>query len=181
MASVSRGGSLLAAEFAKVAVADESLILLVPKSVAESFQAAAKGDGFDAVEKRMSFVAAFEVIVRNARAEMVNVMEADVTGKPLEDFREFVERTALQCGCGVVPLVATLPIGVFKLMLHVKEPDTCGTGDGHHGELNEDVLFKTENPTERSDQSENSEVHPIAGTAIALAGFGGGEAVHHDE
>ena len=37
-----------------------------------------------------------QVVIRNLRAQMVNVMEADVTRDPLQNLREFVIRALLR-------------------------------------------------------------------------------------
>src|SRR5687768_1435036 len=82
--------------------------LFIPETEGEGLQDGEEGDGLDALEKGMGAVASLEVVIGNARAEMVNVMEADVAGKPLEYLRQFVEGTALQGGGGVIPFVGAL-------------------------------------------------------------------------
>ena len=79
----------------------------------------------------MRVVAALEVVVRNLRAEMMQVVIADVPREPLENAREFVERTPLQCRRRVVPVLSPLPIGVLELVLHVKQPDAGRRGEQH--------------------------------------------------
>ena len=72
-------------------------MLFVPKTEGERLEAGEERDGFNFLEQRLGFVAAFEVVVRDTRAQMMDVMEADVAGEPLKNFRQFVERTTMQC------------------------------------------------------------------------------------
>ena len=85
----------------------------------------------------------FQVVVGNHRVEMMNVMKPDVSGKPLENFREFVITTAFHGSRGKIPLLTLGPISVFELMLDVEEPDSTCSGNQHHGDLNDDKRKKS--------------------------------------
>src|SRR5688572_6729571 len=110
--------------------AHEFLRRLVPESKAQGLQARGQSDGFDVLEYGVCLVTALEVVVRNARAQVMDVMEPYVSGQPLQDPRQLVVRAALQRRGGVVPALFTLPVGVFELMLDVEEPDSGGAR--HH-------------------------------------------------
>ena len=69
---------------------------------------------------------------------------ANVAGEPLKNFRQLVERTALERGSGVVPIFTAFPINPFKLMLHVEQPYTHAARNGHDHQLNEHVGFEAE-------------------------------------
>src|SRR5436189_4930047 len=115
-------------------VADEHPALFIPKTKRERFEAAAQRHGFDLLKQRVRLVASLQIVIGNARAEMVDMVKADVAGKPLQDLRKFVERTALQrCG-GEVPVVAAFPVNSLELMLHVEQPDSCPAGDRDNNE-----------------------------------------------
>ena len=116
-----------------MAVADEFFAGFVQQPESERFQAPEKRDGFHALEHQMRFVASFEIVIRNARAQMVDVMVADVTGKPLENLRQLIKGTALQRGGGVIPLLFARPINAFELVLDVEQPEASRTGDRHRG------------------------------------------------
>jgi len=73
-------------------VADQFLALLVPKPKAEQFQAAEQGDGWHTLKEPVRLVALFQVIIRNPRAEMMEVMKPNVAGEPLQDLGQPVER-----------------------------------------------------------------------------------------
>ena len=65
-------------------------------------------------------MAGLEVVVGNAGTQMVDVMNTDVAGEPLEDLWQFVEGAALEGGGGVVPVFTALPIDVLELVLDIK-------------------------------------------------------------
>ncbi len=71
-------------------------IFLIPQTVGSGFQAGAQGDRRHGLEKRLGLVAFLEVVIRNARAQVVDVVKADVAGEPLEHPRQLVIRAALQ-------------------------------------------------------------------------------------
>ena len=75
----------------ELAVADQPVLLFIPETESERFQAPQQRDGFDGLKQRLRFVAFLQVIIRNARAEMMNVMKADIAGKPLQDSRQLIE------------------------------------------------------------------------------------------
>ena len=78
-------------------VAHESALLFIPKPERERLEAGEQCDGFHRLKQRLGFVATLQIVIRNSRAQMVDVMEADVTGEPLQHLGQFVERTSLQC------------------------------------------------------------------------------------
>jgi len=98
-------------------------------------------------------MAFLEVIIRNGRAEVVDVVKADVAGKPLEDFRQFIERAALERGSAVIPISAAFPVDVFELVLDVKQPNASGSGDGNDNELKRQVSL----PAKREAQGRANE------------------------
>src|SRR3546814_7151960 len=72
-------------------------------------------------------MAFLQVVVRDACAEMVDLVVADVAGEPLQDLRQLVKRAALQRCRRVIPVFVARPVHVLELMLHVEQPD-AGTG-----------------------------------------------------
>src|SRR5688572_16959725 len=122
-----------------VAVANKSFALLVPKAEGKRLEARNEGQRLDRLKEGMTFVASLEVVVRNARTEVVNMMVADVAREPLEDARQFIERTALQCGSGEIPVLPALPIDTIELMLNIEQPDARGSGDVQDGQLDDEI------------------------------------------
>ena len=75
-------------------------------------------------------MASLQMIVRNAGTQVMNMMKADIAGKPLEHLRQLVKGTAAQRSHAVIPFVAALPMDFFELVLDIKQPHSGGTG--HH-------------------------------------------------
>jgi hypothetical protein len=68
---------------------------LVPEAEGQRFEAGEKCERFHGLEERFGPMTFFEVIIGNSRAQMVNVMEANVSREPLQDFGQFIKRTTL--------------------------------------------------------------------------------------
>src|SRR3546814_13965444 len=68
-------------------------------------------------------MAFLQVVVRDACAEMVDMVVADVAGEPLQDLRQLVKRAALQRCRRVIPVFVARPVHVLELMMHVEQTD----------------------------------------------------------
>ena len=66
-------------------VADEFAALFVPQSEGERFEAGDQRDGRHGLKQRLRLVAFLQIVIGNARTEMMNMMEPDVAGEPLQD------------------------------------------------------------------------------------------------
>ena len=152
-----------------MAEADQPLPRLVPKAKGKGLEAGEERDRLNGLKKGMRFVTAFEVIVGNSGTQMVDVVEADVTGEPLEDLGQSVEGAPLKRGGGIIPFVSAFPINSFELVLHVEKPDASGARDGCDGQLNEEVLDYAKGGAESGGHAENCKVHPVHRIAFALA------------
>lgn len=75
-----RGGILAHTEVAKT---HEYTTLLIPQAEAERFEARQQGDWLNCRKKRISLVTSLQMIVGNARAQVMDVMEPNVAGEPL--------------------------------------------------------------------------------------------------
>ena len=126
---------LAADEFAQALVADHLLAVFIPEAIAERLEASEQRDGFHLLENRNLVVSALQIVVRDARAEVVDVVEANIAGEPLKDARQFVERAALKRGGCVVPLIGAFPIDALILMLNVEHPHPDRAADHRDGEL----------------------------------------------
>lgn len=99
-----RGGlPPLLQQFSEVTEAYQSLVLLVPEPEGERFEAGEQRDGRHGLEERFGFVTFFEVVVWYARTEVMDVVEADAAGEPLQDFGQTVERGAVHRGGDEIP------------------------------------------------------------------------------
>lgn len=67
-----------------------------------------------------------QVIVRDLRAQMMDVVKADVSAEPLQDQGQLVKGTTLQPGLHKIPAFVMIPVGRVKIMLYIKKPDPHG-------------------------------------------------------
>ncbi len=121
------------------------------------------------------------MVIGNRRLQMVDVVEPDVAGEPLQDPGQLVERTALERRPGEIPLLAPRPIDAIELMLHIEQPDPGGTGHRRDDHLNQEVGFKTEHPTQRDGHSQNGQIRPVHRVTLPFPGVARGEPVEKQE
>lgn len=161
------GVFLLPAEVPEMPVADQFPPIFIPQSKVYRFQAGKESDRFHLVKHRIRAMAAFEVVVGNPGAEMVDVVEPNIAGKPLQDLRQFVEGAALQGGGGVIPVGAAFPINVLELVLDVEHPDTRATRHGHGNQLDDEISFEAKSATQGGGHGDEGKIHPVDGGALA--------------
>jgi hypothetical protein len=94
-----------------MAVAHQFPSLFIPEPVRERFQTGEQGDGFDLTKHLVSLVASFQMIIGDARTQVMNVVITDVTREPLENLWQLVPR---QMGGGTA---LKQPIWIMMVML----------------------------------------------------------------
>jgi len=99
-----------------------------------------------------------QVVVRNSRLKVMDMMQADIARKPLQHRRQFVEGASLHCGVHRFPIVGTSPICRIELVLHVKEPNAAHAGDKHDRQLNEQIGFDTDGRGGKSDDYKQGKI-----------------------
>ena len=129
----------------------------------------------------MGVVAGLEIVVRDARTEVMDVVEADISGEPLEDFGKLVKGASFESSAREVPVVFAFPINAFELVLDVEEPDTGDRRDANGRELNEEVGEPSEDQDERDREQADGEIHRPDGSPEVGLCAGGGEAFADDE
>jgi hypothetical protein len=70
-------------------------------------------------------------VERNAAAEVMHVVNADVCGEPAQYGRKIIVRASVQGRLVLSPTAITFPNCIFELVLYVKEPNTCGGREQH--------------------------------------------------
>src|SRR5579872_4934647 len=96
---------------------------LVPQGEPRAGEALGEAETPGALEGRDGVEGGAQAVVRDLDGEMVDVMEPDPAGEPVQKIRQVVQGAALE-GRGLeIPLAAALPVGVGELMLDVEEPD----------------------------------------------------------
>jgi hypothetical protein len=63
--------------------AHEYFALLVPEAKGEKSKARQQGDGLDRIEERICLMTLLEMVIGNAGTQMMNMMKANIAGKPL--------------------------------------------------------------------------------------------------
>ena len=101
------------------------------------------------VEDRVLLVRALQVVVGDARAEVVDVVEADVAGAELQHPRQLQVGAAAQRRLGVAPVLAALPVGVLELVLDVEQPDPGRAGEQRGQPDDEQVVAPADQPAQR--------------------------------
>src|SRR5579864_4871844 len=94
-------------------------------------------------------MSALQVVVRDPRTQMVDVMEPDIAGEEAQEPRELQVGAALERRLVVVPLLVCLPVGVLELMLDVEEPDPGAARQDQRQPLDEQEPLPPEQPPER--------------------------------
>ena len=96
-----------------------------------------------------------QVVIRNLRAQMVNVMEADVTRDPLQNLREFVIRAAFYGCIDITPLFIMLVVRFFELMLYIEQPNAKHSRHHEDRSLNEQEGLPSDRPAQQCIQRNN--------------------------
>jgi len=76
---------LLFTKLSKMPIAYQFPTLLIPEPVRDRFQAGNESDRLDLLKERVSSVACLQVVIRNAGTQVMDMVEADVAGEPLQD------------------------------------------------------------------------------------------------
>jgi hypothetical protein len=82
-------------------------------------------------------MAAYKIVVRNSRIQMVQVMISDTAGEPPQDTRKLIEGTAPKSRGDKVPTRVALPIHTLKLMLNVEQPSVDDMGERERSQHDE--------------------------------------------
>src|SRR5205085_3935926 len=98
--------------------------LLVPEFHAGAGQTVPQTHAHGGPERRHAFMRRAQVVVRNARCQVMDVVIADVAGEPAQHWRQVVEGAAVDRGGARIPMVATYPVALLETVLYVVQPDT---------------------------------------------------------
>ena len=105
-------------------------------------------------------MAFLEMIIRDRRAQVMYVMKADVARKPLQNFRQLVEGTSLERSIAIIPISAALPMNIFELVLHVKQPHASRAGNSYDNHVKRKISFPSQREAESHSNQEYCKVRP---------------------
>ena len=142
----------------KVFEPNQFLRLLVPQPQRNTFQAGEQRDGVHLLELRVLVVALLQRVVGDARAEVMNVVQADIAGEPPQQPGQLEIGAAAQSSRGEIPVGAVLPIGILKLVLNVKQPDADGAGQDSDGQLHQDHFPETAEVAQDHERGQDRQV-----------------------
>ena len=111
----------------------------------------------------------------------MDVVVADVSGKPVEHCGQSIKRAPLHRGVRVVPIFAAAPVGVFKLMLHIEKPNSRAAGNGGHYQLQYYEIPEAEDEAHCDSINGDSGVHLIHIQLVAPTGVFVAKALINDE
>jgi hypothetical protein len=100
---------------------------------------------------------------------MVNVVVADISGKPLQNFREFVKGASFHRCFHPVPFVMVRPVHPFKIVLDIKQPETKHPADEKDGELDQDICPDTDREACEQCNRQNPEIREVNAIAFLFA------------
>ena len=73
---------------------NQLFVLLIPEPERKRSEAREKRKRFYLLKHEIRLMTSLRIVVGNPRAQMVDVMIADITGEPLHNLRQFIKRTA---------------------------------------------------------------------------------------
>ena len=121
----------LSAIRAHLAEGDEALPALIPQHQSHTPDALKQSKPAHAVEARIVVQHERQSVVWDTAAQMMDVVNADISGEPAQDAREGIMRAAVKRHLLQVPSSVVSPYGILELVLDVEQPDT-GRGREQH-------------------------------------------------
>jgi len=115
-------------------------------------------------------MAFLQLVVGDLRAEVMDVMETDVTREPLQDLGELVEGAAIHTGLEELPILVAFPIGRLKVMLYVEQPHARAASHEQNGDLNQQICLPADVINSPADKGEEGDVRPDHAVLFAYAG-----------
>jgi len=131
---------------------------LIPEPETDTGEACPKSDRLDPAEKVQIVVAFFEEVIRDPRAQMMDMMETDVSAEPLEDPRQGVVGASPGRLFEIGPVRVAIPLNPFILVLNVEHPQSGDAGDGDDRQLNEHEGLETDCEMSEHEDSQKRQV-----------------------
>lgn len=107
-------------QFSELPEADQLAGLLVPEAKRQGANAGNKSDPFDIGKHLVLFVTAFQVVIGYLGTEVMDVMIANISGKPLQKPGKLQEGASFHGHSHVIPFFLSAPDHIFKLVLNIE-------------------------------------------------------------
>lgn len=140
--------------------ADQLLNILVPQGQGDAFQTLPKGDFSDFWQVRGGVVTFLQAVIGDHATEMVEMVKADIAGKPLEDFRQIIIGAAEHGGTVEIPILTVIPSGIIELMLDKEHPAANPGRDADHRQIGQQKGFKADQGDESPVDDQEHEIKP---------------------
>ena len=101
-----------------------------------------------------------KTIVGNAAAQVVDVVQPHVSGKPLQDRRQLEVRAAAHGSDVEIPSAVAFPMCTVELMLDIKQPIPDPRRDKHHGEVGRNYRQNAEGGDGEPEHDRKDQVQP---------------------
>jgi hypothetical protein len=115
------------------------------------------------------------------RAQVVDVVKADVAGDELQPPRELEVGAPLQRRIGVAPGERVSTAGALELMLDVKEPDADCAAEQQHRRLHHHERLPADQQTQTADDQRDREIGSEPAAPDPLVRGGGDETRRDDD
>ncbi len=152
----------------------------IQEAYAERFQALGDRQGIN-LKIGVGGVAFRQAIVRDLRAEVMDVVIADVAAEPAQDGRQLIVRATFQPGAQETPLVLPLPVRAHEVVLHVEEPDARARRKHDDGQRAEEYRLEPGNQPQDNDDAQHRKVGQPDVLRLALARISQGKSMNHGE
>ena len=113
-----------------------------------------------------------QVVARDARLDVVDVVQADAAGEPLQHLRQLVVGTSLQRRSHRVPRLVMCPVHVLVLVLHVEQPHANRTGEESGGQLHPQQRRQPDRQVCDHERRNDARVGEVHAEPFAFAGAG---------
>ena len=108
----------------KLSEIDHSLPFFIPQFIKHTLEAVCKAEtGYIFLQNGVFSGAFFQVVIRDAGIEVMDVVETNIACQPVKGFRDIVKSTASDRSQQMIPVLFPLFICFFVLMLNIEKPE----------------------------------------------------------
>lgn len=147
---------------------DHALFFFIPELEIDAAEAGGNRERRDFEEVAILVEAGLEAIVGDAAVEMMDVVQADIAGEPLENFGQAIVAAALETGMDAVPFFMTLPVVRVKLMLNIKHPDADCRGKDDDRQVDHEKVGDAEVVATGNDAGKDREIEHVDTGTLAM-------------
>ena len=130
----------------------------VPELQTRAIQAFHERQPVDGLELRTCVHAVLQPVVRDHAVQVMNVVQTDIAGEPVEHLGKIIKRRAEQRGDLEVPFSRMIPVRLFELVLDEKEPAAGCRCHDHDGEYDRQHFDRPKYVEQRAIEQRHGEV-----------------------